>query len=375
MNPEQAKRFLENGKKFLISGDTDEAERAFRNALRKGAAESDVAGYLELIQLLNGEYKTLIRAAAKAKPAGAFGYYTRFWLCYMRGDLDEAYAILNAMLESDRYYLRAFALKELWKRSGREHFDARIESSMKRFGLQYDMNLEEQRASVYLDLMQNRDNLALLQMKNLYRDYPNFPEILLDYLDLLGIVNQPELARELLWNPAVIEQIENDPRLQYLAAKVLYGIGEYEKSETLLNGLADTFRNNPVFHYNLANVSQKLVKTQKALEEYRETILVAPLFERAYFNLGTLYLGDGRLSEAHRALDRSIKIVKRSDAIYNFSVCLVESRRLEEAYHYLQNLSQFDEDYRIHALNIRERVRECVASATWSLSRFSNASD
>lgn len=375
MNPEQAKRFLENGKKFLVEGDLDEALRAFQIAQRKGASSPEVSGYIEFVYLMNGDYRTLNRIASKDRPVSAFSLYSRFWACYMRGDFDEATVILESMLKSDRYFLRAFALKELWKRSNREILSVRIETTMKSFGLGYDMNFEEQRAAAYLDLIQGHNSLAMLQYKNLLKDYPHFPEAILDYLEALGIVEAPDTARELLWDPAIIVRIQNDPRLKYAASKALYRIGEYEKSETLLKELIDDFPNNPVFHFNLANVCSRLRKSQKAAEEYRETILVAPLFERAYYNLGSYYLGEGRLAEAYRSLDRSVKISKRPDSVYNFSVCLVESRRLEEAYHYLQNLSQFEEGYRVHALNIREHVRELVASATWSLSRYSNSID
>lgn len=353
-------KLFENGKTLLLDMDTDEALRAFEFSYKKNHSDKTLS-YILYSYMLKSDYKKLYKAFDKQniQPQG-MGLYVAYWYKFMIGEINETNIYIEKMLESDNYFLRAFALKELYKHGKITNVETAVTKYIKYFGLSYEMPIEEQRAAIYLDLLNNHQHLALLQIKSLVREHPAFTDVYIDLMDTLSFIDNQKAIIEILEDPIILDKAKTDYRFAYLISRELYKTGKYSEAKSYLKILLTYFKNNPIFYYNLANIYYKMNNYVKAIENYKAAIAVAPLFERAFYNLGTIYLKTGYIRDANRYLQEASKIKKQSDTLYNLSLSLIESRKLEEAYQHLNYLDNTINPFMLDIENIKRQIREAV---------------
>jgi len=351
-------RYFQNGTRFLFNGERKEAERAFILSISKDK-DRRAQGYLWYLYLLYSDMRALNKAIRRPIfPVEGFDWYVLYWRNRLVGEDAEAENCLYRMLESGHYFLRAFALKILAERKSlmkRSIEDMRFSS-----GLVYDLPVEEIRAGIYLDLYQKRDFLALTQIKNAVEDYPLISDFYLDLLDVLQKLDKTKIIRELIRDSVFLNHAERDDRVKTSLARVLYRQGRYQEAKQWLKRLIRQYPLNAVFHFNLANVYFSLEDLSAAVREYKKTIYLSPVFERAYYNLGTLYLKQGYIREGLLFLKEAVRLKRNPDSLHNLSYCLIESKQLEEAYHYLNRLKTIPGSMVSEMHSIKARIREAM---------------
>ncbi len=355
------KRLFENAKRFIQSMDWGEAIHALRLSLKKDFQENTLS-YLMYCYLQKNDFKTLDKLIKQYHPRSGFSLYTLYWYYYLKGDLDEIPVILDEMLASEHYFLRCFALKELHSRGKIIDADKSISRYVHFTGLTYDIQLEEYRSSIYIDMIQGHYHLALAQIKLSLQDYPDFVDLHIDFLELVVAMNKESLILEVLSDAVLGRYAEKDYRMMWAAARAWYKIGRYEQAEVLLLRLRKQFPNNPLLYYHLANIWSRSGQIVNAIRAYKEAISLAPLFERAWYNLGTLYIHHGYMNDASRCLEEAIRIKKRPQSLHNLTYCLIETKRLEEAYIYLDQLPYIPGGFKQEVKEIKQKIREAVVS-------------
>ncbi len=348
--------YFQNGVLFLFNGERENAKRAFSLAISRDK-DKRAQGYLWYLFLLNSDMSSLNKAVKHPSfLISGFDWYVLYWKSMLSGETAEAENCLYRMFESGHYFLRAFALKTL-----SEH-NARICGDVDRFasGLIYDLPMEETRAGIYLDLYQKRDFLALAQIKNAIRDYPYISDFYLDMLEVLKKLEKTELLHKLIQDSVFLNHAERDDRVKIAFARVLYSENRYEEAKLWLKKLVRNYPVNAVFHFNLANIYFITKDYGMAVQEYKKAIRLSPIFERAYYNLGTLYLKQGYLKEALPFFKEAVKLKRTPDSLRNLSYCLVETKQLEEAYHYLNRLKIVPASMKPDVHKIKSKIREAM---------------
>jgi tetratricopeptide (TPR) repeat protein len=359
MGETNQKELFYKGKEFLLAMDFESAEKSFSRSLKQGNNQK-TEGYLLFSYLLQSNYKAIAHRVAKKNDVAGFSLYVLYWFKFMTGELEELSPLLFQMLEDDNYFLRAFALKELYQMDKITDLPDTIHKKIRFFGLSYELPLEEQRASNIMDFLQKRYQLSLLQSKNLIKNYPKIGDVYLDFLEIVFKTCTVSSIKEALNNETIIKASELDFRVKYILSKQWYQLGEMDKSQEYLSDLLSYFKHNPLFQYNMGNIYCSKGKLMKAIDAYEEAISLAPLFERAYYNLGCAYFKLGEVQKATMNFGHAAKMSRKSDALYNLSVCLIEQRELQDAYFYLSKIPK--ESQTKHPPHfIQQQIRELAA--------------
>ena len=161
-------------------------------------------------------------------------------------------------------------------------------------------------------------------------------------------------------DPVFLNHVAKDDRVKMSLAKVLFQQKSYEDAKRWLKGLIRQYPLNALFHYNLANVYFSLDDLSLAVREYKKTIYLSPIFERAYYNLGTLYLKQGYIREALPCLKEAVKLKRNPDSLHNLSYSLIESKQLEEAYYYLNRIKTIPGTMLPEMRSIKAQIREAM---------------
>lgn len=356
-----SKKLNENARRFIQSMDWTEAIHALRHSLKLEFQDGTLS-YLLYCYLEQNNFRAIEKLIQQYKPRSGFSLYTLYWYYYLSGDLNELPALIDAMLTSDHYFLRCFALKEKDLRGEIVNIEQSIKQHVHFSGLIYDIQLEEYRSSIYLDQMQKHYHLALAQVRLSLQDYPDFIDLHIDFVDLVSAMGKESLILEVLDDDVLKKYTEKDFRLMWSVARAYYKIRHYEQAEYFLLKLKKKFPNNPLYYYHLANIFAQKKQTVNAIRAYKEAIALAPLFDRAYFNLGTLYIKSGYIYEATQCLEKAVKIKRRPQSLHNLTYCLIESKRLEEAYIYLDQLPYVPGGFKQELKTIKKKIREAVVS-------------
>jgi tetratricopeptide (TPR) repeat protein len=352
------KELFYKGKEALMKMDYDEAKRFFSQSIKEEKYNKSIE-YILYANLLTSDYKSISHIISMNYPLTGFSLYTLYWYKLMTGELDEINDILEKMLEENNYFLRVFAIKEFANRGKYDNVKEIIQQKIKFFGLSYELHLEEQRASLFLDYLYERNHLAILQGKSLLKEYPNNGDVYLDFMEIIFKTANISYIKDILNTESIKKQASLDYRLMYLLSRELYLLNEFDRSKELLINLIFYFKHNPIFHYNLGNIYFFKNNYLKAVDEYEMAISCAPLFERAFYNLGIAYFKLGDLTKAIKNLGRAVEIAKKPDAIYNLSVCLIEKKELQDAYYYLNKIpSGYAGKFSPHT--IKEQIKELV---------------
>jgi len=221
------------------------------------------------------------------------------------------------------------------------------------------MQLEEKRASLYVDLLNGRYNLALLQAKALMKEYPRIGDVSLDLIEVLSLKGDKELLKEVLSDTGINRIAKDDLRMLYRMSKEYYHLKNYDKCICFLKVLLNEFQHNPLFYYNLGNSYYSKGDYLKAISSYEEAIKCAPMFERAFYNSGTAYFKLGDLNEAIKKFDGAVKISKKPDALYNLALCYIEKKELQDAYYYLAKIPA-DFEYKYKPARMKQQIKDLI---------------
>jgi tetratricopeptide (TPR) repeat protein len=309
--------------------------------------------YLLFVLLALSDYRKLAAAASENCAASDLSLYPLFWFRKMAGDQHEADALLEKMARSRHYFLRVFAAKELFLKGRLPTAD---HSELLSSGMHYELPFEEERASLYLGLMQGDRIKALEDSGKLLSRYPYLPDVYLDRMEVLEHFGETALLGEFLEKGPVRALAGKDHRIMVFFAKYYYRNGDPKRAEEYLGKLLPYFRNNPLFHYHLANIRLAEKEHVKAIQGYEETLALAPLFERACYNMGICYYRLGEIERASEYFSRAISIKKEPDAVYNLSVCMIEKKHFKEAYF---NLNRIRTDRsQIPVLDVQQKIKQ-----------------
>lgn len=352
------KDYFCKGAEAFCQRNLEEAEDYLLKSYREEKCEKGLE-YLLYLYLIKSNYKNIINIVQKNPNLKGFALYSLYWYKFMTGELDELSDILYKMLEEDNYFIRIFAIKELYKDRKITDLQAVLKQKVKFFGLSYNIPIEEQRASVFLDFLNERFHLSLLQAKTLLKDYPGVPDVYLDFIEICENSSDQDYIKEIINHENFLKLMNTDYRLLYAYSKQLYKMGEIEKARESLHTLLNYFRHNPIFHFNMGNIYFRMNKLLKAADSYEEAISLSPLFERAYYNLGCIYFKLGDLSRAIKNFQESVRISKKPDALYNLSVCLIEKKELQEAYCYLNKIPNWYTP-KLSPNSIKKKIKEIV---------------
>lgn len=335
------RELFKKGKEALEKGNLVEAEKAFSLSVKKEqwAPSED---YLLYTLLLRSDYKKLSASLGENKPVSGFGLYPLYWFQIMAGALDEADQTIETMLKSNHYFLRAFAVKEQLKKGVLSNLDRNtvINTVLHSSGLSYETPLEEERATLYVNLLQGLYIEAEQISVKMLGQYPANPDVYLDRIDVLTLTGDMNGLSVFVRTETLEKMAENDHRVMIAAARSFYRTGQMEKAKLYLKRLSNYFRNNPLFHYHLANLWLMQKQYVKAIQEYEETIALAPFFERAFYNKGICFYRLGEIVHASDCFKKALAIRKKPDSIFNYSVCMIEKKNLKEAYFFLNRIQQ-----------------------------------
>lgn len=341
----------------------EDAENLFRQSCLK--ENCPASADLLLLTLLNrSDYRRIAKSLGPdGMPAGELSLYTRYWFAFMTGQLDELPGILDAMIASRNLFLRAFALKENLK-SGRltpGQAPASVERHLHSAGLSYELSLEEERFTLYRHILRNERDDARRKADDLLTRFSRFPELYLDALDTAVLTLDQARVEAILKDPAFRKTAECDMRLRWMMAREWARAGDLVKSGEFLAPLTEVFRNNPLFHYNLASAFMSRKKYLKAMNHYEQAVLLAPLFERAHYNLGVCYFRLGSVDRAADSFRKCLSFGRSQDALYNLTVCQIERKELRDAYFCLSRFPSGSSPYPVG--DIKSRIKKVVLSA------------
>ncbi|NPV01007.1 MAG: tetratricopeptide repeat protein [Brevinematales bacterium] len=353
------KKSFAHAKHLFDLADFNEAAKSFQRSWNAQRSEKSLS-YLMLTHLLRSDFKSIARLMNEREFYGGFSWYTLFWCRFLTGDFYELDDILDTMLECDNYFVRAFALYEIIKRRKSREHRANAGRYLHQAGLSYEMPIEEYRASLYTELIHERYDSALSEVRKLIIEFPRQPEVYIDLFEVMNRTGDKELLKELIYDKAVQTHARNDYRLMYLISRAFYSAGDTENAKLALKTLTGLFRSNPVFYYNLGNIYFRQRNFGSAVEHYKKAIEFAPLFERAHFNLGTLYLKAGYLIDAERSLEEAVRLRKKPDNLNNLTACYISGKRLEDAYEFLQSLSNVDRGFRERSIELKNQIKQVL---------------
>ncbi len=354
----QKKELFYSAKESFNKMNFDESLELFLKSYKEEKCDKSLE-YLIYLFLLKSNYKELSHIfQSSVKPAG-FALYSLYWYKFMTGDLDELSDILYKMLAENNYFLRVFAIKELHRLKKIEDPRQVIKQKIKFFGLSYELPIEEQRASFYMDFMYQRYHLSIIQGKTMLKEYPSIGDVYIDFIEICEKSGNASFIKDIINHESFVKLAATDHRLLYVQSRELYKMGRLDESKDLLDKLIGYFRHNPIFHYNQANIYSAKGKLLKAADSYEEAISLAPLFERAYFNLGCIYFQLRELGRAMKSFEEAVRISKKPDALYNLSICLIEKKELQDAYYYLNKIPNWYTP-KCPPSSIKEQIKELV---------------
>ncbi len=333
----QQKELYYNAKEFFNKMDYDRALEIFLKSYREDKLDKSLE-YILYLFLLKSNYKELAHIFQSDIILSGFGLYSLYWYKFMTGELDELSEILYRMLLDSNYFLRVFAIKELYRQNKINDPLELITKKIKFFELSYEFPIEEQRASLYMDYLNRKYHTSMLQGKKLLKEYPKIGDVYIDFIDVCQKSGNSYYIKDIITHDSFLKLIENDYRLIYIQSRELYKMGRMDEARELLEKLLEVFKYNPVFYYNLGNIYVEKGKYLKAVDAFEEAISLAPLFERAYYNLGCVYFQLREVESAIKNFGEAIRISKRPDSLYNLSICLIENKDLRDAYFYLNKI-------------------------------------
>jgi tetratricopeptide (TPR) repeat protein len=120
----------------------------------------------------------------------------------------------------------------------------------------------------------------------------------------------------------------------------------WKNSETLWTHTLSCTTGNYVAHYNLGNVYLKQGRLQEAITQYHQTLQIKPAFAGAHHNLGAALLRLGRLDEAMSQFQKTLQIKPNHlDARVNLGNVLIQMGRLDAGISQYREALQIDPGY------------------------------
>ncbi len=127
-------------------------------------------------------------------------------------------------------------------------------------------------------------------------------------------------------------------------------VGYWKDSLSLCKHALAVTKNNYIMHYNCGSAFRDLGQVDEAIEQYRQTLKINPVYAKAHNNLGCALRDKKQLDEAAAEFKLAIKIAPDyADAQNNYGVMLAEQGQHEEA------ISHFDA-----ALKANPRLKDAM---------------
>lgn len=349
-------KFFRKGIAKLERCETASAARSLLAGIRRERCESSREWYPYTL-LLRSRYRDLAAWLKTERPAGV-ACYAAWWFGFMTGELDALPAAINGMLESEHYFLRVYGVWRWAKRNRISDTSSALAEKTRRPGLTYTMHLEERRANVYLALLAGKRGDAVKTAWANLREYPRQPDCLIDLFEALAASGETEATRLLVKEPAVLRAAKQDLRVLYVVTREHYRLGSHIEAIRGLKILLSEFNHHPLFHHNLGNSHYARGEKFRAIAAWEEASRCAPLFERAWYNAGTLCQSLGDAEHGSSNLREAVRLLKSPDAVYNLSVSLIEQKEMDSAYYHLAKMPDGGEKY--GAEGIRAKIRELL---------------
>jgi tetratricopeptide (TPR) repeat protein len=343
--------------------DFDKAQEIFLRSFKEEKLDKSLE-YVIYIFLIKSNYKELAHIFRNngnpgAEPFTGFSLYSLYWYKFMTGELDELQEILYRMLSDSNYFIRVFAIKELFSQKKLGDPIDLIKKKIKFYELSYEFPMEEQRASLYLDFLNKDYHLAMETGLSLLKEYPKVSEVYIDFIEFCTKSGNSSCIGDIISHESFLKLSETDYRLMYIHSRELYKTGKLDESKEILERLIEIFKHNPIFHYNLGNIYFSRGKLLKAADSFEESVSLAPLFERSYYNLGCVYFQLRDMKSAIKNFEEAVRISKKPDALYNLSICLIENKDLRDAYFYLNKIPSWYSP-KCPPSEIKQQIKELV---------------
>jgi protein O-mannosyl-transferase len=120
-------------------------------------------------------------------------------------------------------------------------------------------------------------------------------------------------------------------------------IGHWKDSETLFRHTLEVTKNNFVIHYDLGVVLFGKGRRDEAMEQFQETVRLAPAYADAHVNLGVVLLNQGRNADAIQEFQEAIRLRPNdANAHFNLGVAFFNEAEVDEA------IGQFQDTLRLN---------------------------
>ena len=133
---------------------------------------------------------------------------------------------------------------------------------------------------------------------------------------ILYAANQTEEALKVM---VKIPEEERDYEMWFLAGNIAQ---DNEDSKSAIYFLQKSIRLNPAFdkaYYNLGNIYLSEKRYNAAIEEYKTAIKYKKDFAYSHYNLGCAYLGVKAYRDAKSEFEKAIKLKAEPDFYYNLA--------------------------------------------------------
>jgi tetratricopeptide (TPR) repeat protein len=125
----------------------------------------------------------------------------------------------------------------------------------------------------------------------------------------------------------------------FISLALIYGSATYQRNSTWKDDLtlwSDIVKKSPgkARPYNYLGLAYHKKKLEdKAIEQFKKSISLSPLYANAHVNLGVSYFETGHTDKAIGKFKQAIQIKPRhADAHYNLGIAYGEKGMMEEAY-------------------------------------------
>ncbi len=179
---------------------------------------------------------------------------------------------------------------------------------------------------------ENKQTEALEVLKNVYENGIKTNEMIFNLALAYHKNNELNKARTLY--EKLIDKISSE-EVYYNYLLLLLQINEPEFAERVGMHVVADFPNSAKINFIFANILKANEKFNDAETYYKRAIALAPDFDKAKFNLASLYYATGRIYEAKNIYEELLRGNIAADLLYNYGLIYQELNEFEKAIEYL----------------------------------------
>ena len=129
-------------------------------------------------------------------------------------------------------------------------------------------------------------------------------------------------------------------------AMIEYQNQRFEKAIKRMRQAISLVDNNAGYHMNLATVLDKSGELEEAVTHYGRAIALAPDYPDPYYNLGDLYLREGRPDKAIEVFDECMSVIGREFHALAYKAHALDDANRQSDARYLLNFDDYVKSYR-----------------------------